>query len=103
MQIQKLLSGFVVGLPSDPKMVFGPKDYSNHERKAVGWNSIAAGFFDNSKEVDPTELNDKFHTGIPLLLEEETIIRAFVQARDMFLYTNRRQIIVDTKGERRRL
>ena len=31
-------------------------------------------------------------------MEEETILRAFSQARDMFLFTNRRYVIVDTKG-----
>lgn len=98
MQIQKLLSGFIVGLPTDSKLVFGPKDYTNHERNSVGLNSLAAGFFDNSKEIDFKEINDKLHTDIPMLLEEENVIRAFAQARDMFIYTNRRFIIVDTKG-----
>ena len=98
MQLQKLLSGFIVGLPTDSKLVFAPKDYSNHERTAVGWNSLAAGFFDNSKEIGATEINDKLHTDIPMLLEEERVIRAFAQARDMFVYTNRRFIIIDTKG-----
>jgi Bacterial PH domain len=87
-----------VGLRTDPKMVFRTKDYSNHDRNAVGWNSLAAGFFDNSKEIDSTEINARFHSEIPLLLEEEKILRAFVQARDMFIYTNRRLVIVDTKG-----
>lgn len=98
MQIQKLLSGFVIGLPSDSKIVFGPKNYANHERNAVGWNSLAAGFFDNSKEIDVGEIDAKLHFDIPMLLEEEKILRAFKQARDMFLYTNRRFLIVDTKG-----
>jgi hypothetical protein len=98
MQIQKLLTGFIVGRPTDSKIVFGPKNYGNHERKAVGWNSLAAGFFDNSKEIDPAEINEKLHVDIPMLLEEETVLRAFSQARDMFLYTNRRFLIVDTKG-----
>ncbi len=98
MQIQRLLSGFLVGLPTDAKISFGPKDYANHERTRIGWNSLAAGFFDNSKEIAATEMNDKLHTDIPMLLEEEKVIRAFAQARDMFLYTNRRLIILDTKG-----
>jgi hypothetical protein len=98
MQIQKLLSGFVIGLPSDSKIVFGPKNYANHERKAVGKTSFAAAFFHNSKEIDAAEVDAKLHFDIPMLLEEETILRAFRQARDMFLYTNRRFLIVDTKG-----
>lgn len=98
MQIQKLLTGFVIGRPTDSKIRFGPKDYSNHERKGLGWNSVAAGFFDNSKEIDPSEIDAKLHFDIPMLLEEEKVLRAFQQARDMFLYTNRRFLIIDTKG-----
>ena len=98
MQIQKLLSGFVIGLPTDSKLVFGPKNLAIHERDAVGWNSLAAGFFDNSKEVDAGEIDVKLHDDVPMLLEEETVLRAFKQARDMFVYTNRRFLIIDTKG-----
>eukprot|EP00934_Nitzschia_sp_Nitz4_P001229 Nitzschia sp. Nitz4//scaffold122_size67431//29226//31869//NITZ4_006084-RA/size67431-augustus-gene-0.56-mRNA-1//-1//CDS//3329534400//1229//frame0 len=98
LQIQKLLTGFVVGLPTDSKIHFGPKNYENHERKPVGWNSLAAGFFDNSKEIEAGEIDSAFHSDIPLLLQEETVLRAFCQARDMYVYTNRRFIIVDTKG-----
>jgi hypothetical protein len=98
MQIQKLLSAFIVGRDSDSTIVFGPKDYSNHERNAVGWNSLAAGFFNNSKEIEAEEINVKLHSDIPLLLEEEKVLRAFRQARDMFVYTNRRYLIIDTKG-----
>jgi Bacterial PH domain len=98
MQIQKMLSGFIVGKPTDPKMVFGAKNYSQHASNAIGWNSLAAGFFDNSKEISGDEINDKFHNNIPLLLEHEKVLRAFRQARDMFVYTDRRLILVDTKG-----
>jgi hypothetical protein len=98
MQIQRLLSGFVVGLPTDGKLLFGPKNLANHERKAVGFSSLAAGFFDNSKEIGADEIDSKLHNEIPMLLEEEKVLRAFQQARDMFVYTNRRFIIIDTKG-----
>eukprot|EP00529_Nitzschia_sp_RCC80_P001292 CAMPEP_0113440680 /NCGR_PEP_ID=MMETSP0014_2-20120614/683_1 /TAXON_ID=2857 /ORGANISM="Nitzschia sp." /LENGTH=93 /DNA_ID=CAMNT_0000331483 /DNA_START=122 /DNA_END=399 /DNA_ORIENTATION=- /assembly_acc=CAM_ASM_000159 len=48
MQVQRLLSAFIVGRHTDSKVVFGPKNYANHERNYVGWNSLAAGFFDNA-------------------------------------------------------
>ena len=98
MQIQRLLSCFVIGLPSDEKVVFGPKNLQNHERAPIRINSVAAAFFDNSKEVDADEIDDKYHNAIPILLEDEQVFRAFRQARDMFVYTNRRFLIVDTKG-----
>jgi hypothetical protein len=98
MQIQQMLSGFIVGRADDPKMVFRPKDYGNHEKNAVGLDSIAAGFFDNSKEIDTAEINAKLHDEIPMLLQEEQVLRAFQQARDIFIYTKRRFLIIDTKG-----
>jgi len=96
MQIQKLLSGFVIGLPTDSKLVFGPKNYANHEKNSIGLSSL--GIFNNSTEVDPGEIDSKLHFDIPMLLKEEKVLRAFKQARDMNLYTNRRLIIMDTKG-----
>jgi hypothetical protein len=98
MQIQKLMTGFCLGLPSDSKIVFGPKNYANHERKRVGVNSLAVAFFDNSKEINANEINDRFHNELPLLLEEENVLKAFSQARDMYVFTNRRILLVDTKG-----
>jgi hypothetical protein len=99
MQIQQMLSGFIIGRPGDPKMVFRPKNYENHERTAIGWDSFVATFLDNSTEMENAEeLNSKLHDEIPMLLEEETILRAFQQGRDMFIYTNRRYLIIDTKG-----
>ena len=98
MQIQKLLTGFCIGLPTDSKMVFGPKNYGNHEKKVVGMSSIVAGFLDNSKEISADEMNDKFHNALPMMLEEEKVLRAFSQARDLFIWTNRRVLLVDTKG-----
>jgi hypothetical protein len=98
MQIQQMLSGFIIGRPDDSKMVFRPKNYENHERTAIGWSSVGAAFLDNSKEIDSEEINTKLHDDIPMLLEEETVLRAFQQGRDMFIYTNRRYLIIDTKG-----
>lgn len=97
MQIQKLLAGFCVGLASDSKIILGPKDYSPHERNAVGTSSLVAAFFDNAQEIDAAEMSEKFHNDVPLLLEEEAVLRALSQARDMFIFSNRRIILVDTK------
>ena len=87
-----------MGVPTDPKMVFSKKNYGKHDRDAVGMDSLKAAFFDHSKEVDTIEIDARFHSEIPLLLEEEKVLRAFSQARDMFLYTDRRFIIVDRQG-----
>ena len=85
MQLQKLLSGFIVGLPTDSKLVFAPKDYSNHERKPVGWNSLSARVLDNSKDIEIrlAKIKIKLYTEIPMLLEQERATRTFAQARAM--------------------
>jgi len=98
MQIQMLLSGFVVGLKTDSKLEFAKKNYEAHEKKKIGMDSLSAGFWGQSKEVDAAELDAKFHFDIPMLLKEENVTRAFSEGRDMYLYTNRRLIIVDCKG-----
>lgn len=95
MQIQKFMSGFIIGLPSDPTMVFGPKNYATNEANRIGKESVSAAFWDNSKEIDSEELNEKFHQEIPLLLEMERVLRVFKQGRDLFLYTDRRYIEVE--------
>lgn len=95
MQIQKFISGFVVGLPSDPTMVFGPKNYAANESNTLGMESVSAAFWDNSKEINSEEINEKFHTEIPLLIEMEKVLRVFKQGRDLFVYTDRRYIEVE--------
>jgi hypothetical protein len=98
MQISEMLSGFIIGRADDPKMVFRPKNYENHENNAIGFGSVVAGFLDNSKEIETAEINTKLHDEIPMLLQAEQVLRAFQQGRDFFIYTNRRFLIIDTKG-----
>ncbi len=49
----------------------------------------------NAEEVDVKKLGDEF---TPLLVEDEQITRAFKLVRDMFLFTNKRLIMVDKQG-----
>lgn len=99
-QINKFLSALIIGLPGDPKVDLGQKNYANSQAdvQAVGMQSLVAGFFQNSKEVDAIEIDTMLRTSPALLLEEEKVLKAFKQARDMFVYTNRRMIIIDTQG-----
>jgi hypothetical protein len=98
-QINKFLAAMLIGLPTDPKVDMGNKDYVHQaETDVAGAASLWAAFFDNSKETDATEMDAIFRTNPKLLLDEEKVIRAFKQARDMFVYTTRRIIFVDAKG-----
>eukprot|EP00536_Pseudo-nitzschia_multiseries_P003693 jgi/Psemu1/236933/estExt_Genewise1.C_580034 len=95
MQIQKLLSGIIIGRPTDSTLVFGPKKHGgNQSSEPLGFSSFAT----NSTELNPELINEEYHDMIPLLLDEETVLRAFKQGRDMFIYTNRRLMHVDKQG-----
>jgi len=99
MQVQRLLSTFIVGLPSDGKVIFGPKDYGAHERAPLlGGGDMGAAILSQSTEIDAGEMDAKFRFDYPLLLEEEKVVKAFQQNRDMFLWTTRRWISIDAKG-----
>jgi len=95
MQIQQMLSAVCVGLPDDPKLVFRTKSFENKEQHKFEMGDM---FVQRSNEIDPGTIEGKFRFEIPLLLEKERILRAFEEARDMYLFTDRRYIIVDTKG-----
>lgn len=98
MQIQKLLSAFIIGKPSDNKVRFGPKNYGANSKNRPGFGSLKASILGRSTETNADAVNVKFHNEVPLLLEEETVVRAFEEGRDMYVYTDRRLILVDTKG-----
>jgi len=97
MMIQKLLSGFIAGRHTDAKIIFGPKNYTAHKTNMFGGlkNLTLTG---GAKEVEVDEMNAKYHFEISMLLEEETVLRSFVEGRDYWLYTNRRFIHIDAKG-----
>jgi len=98
-QINKFLSALIVGLPTDPQVDFGKKNYgAPTEGQKIGKASILAAIFENSTEIDSGETENTFRTQPELLLEKESVLRAFKQGRDMFVYTTRRILIIDTKG-----
>ena len=49
----------------------------------------------NSSEVSPDKVFSEFE---PILIEGETIIKSFKLIRDMFVFTNKRLILVDKQG-----
>jgi hypothetical protein len=97
MMVHKLLSGFIVGRHTDARIIVGPKNYTAHGTNMFGGlkNLTPTG---GAMEVEVDEMNAKHHSEISLLLEEETVLRSFVEGRDYWLYTNRRFIHIDAKG-----
>lgn len=49
----------------------------------------------NSSEVSPDKVINEFE---PILIEGETIVKSFKLIRDMFVFTNKRLILVDKQG-----
>ena len=55
-------------------------------------------FKDNQRPLDAVEMNQYYHTIIPLLQQNETIELAFKGRRDITLFTTKRIIDIDPKG-----
>lgn len=53
------------------------------------------GFFGNAKEVNSKELQADLNT---LLIPGETVVRAFRIVRDLFVFTDKRLILIDKQG-----
>lgn len=97
-QINKFLSSLIISLPNDAKIDFGKKNYESGNREANPINKGSFGLLNNSREIDASEIEIKLRTDPPLLLDEEKVLRAFQSGRDVDVYTDRRMLIIDTKG-----
>lgn len=97
-QINRFFSALIIGLPTDSKVDFGAKDYSSGNQGANMISAKSMGMLNNCWEVDAGEIDVKLRSEPELLLKEETVLRAFQSGRDMTVYTDRRMIIIDTKG-----
>ncbi|WP_322509868.1 PH domain-containing protein [Anaerolinea sp.] len=53
------------------------------------------GIFGNATEISPKELSKELE---PILIEGETILKAFKVIRDLFVFTDKRLILVDKQG-----
>lgn len=69
-----------------------------HETDKAGPSSLVAFVTNNSQSVDPAELDHKLHSQPPLLLADEKVELAFKMARDMFVYTTHRVLVIDVQG-----
>lgn len=57
--------------------------------------SLFDGLMGNASEVDPNEAQQEY---APILASGETVQKAYRLIRDMFLFTDRRLILVDRQG-----
>jgi len=98
-QINKFFSALIIGLPTDaPVDCFGLQNYKSGLCVSNPISKSNIGLLNNSWEIDAKEMDRHLRTDPPLLLNEEKVLRAFQSGRDIDVYTNRRMIIIDTKG-----
>lgn len=97
-QINRFLSALIIGQPTDKKVDLGIKNYNSGDREANPINAGSFGMLSNAWEIDSFEIESKLRTDPCLLLDEEKVLKAFQSGRDIDVYTNRRMIIIDTKG-----
>jgi len=69
-----------------------------HDKDTAGASSFVSFITNNSESIDPEELNHKLHSQPPLLLADERVELAFKMARDMFVYTTHRVLVIDVQG-----
>jgi sporulation protein YlmC with PRC-barrel domain len=70
----------------------------NMDKKQTTAGNIIDWFGDNAKQVDAKEVETKFKTEFPILLEDEKVEMAFKSGRDTKCFTNKRILMVDVKG-----
>ena len=57
--------------------------------------SLISGILGHATAVDIGKLQEQF---TPLLIKDEKLIAAYKLVRDLFVFTNKRLILVDTQG-----
>ena len=97
-EIQMFLTGMILGKEEDRVSYQTNTLNYEHQEDAVGANSLAAFFTNNSKVIDAAEVDHKLHSDPPVLLKDERVELAFKQARDMFIYTTHRVMLIDVQG-----
>lgn len=71
---------------------------SDVSKEEKGFEKFLSKIGNDQRAIDPAEMNTLFHTDIPILLENETIVLAFKAGRDATFFTNLRVVAMDVKG-----
>jgi hypothetical protein len=72
--------------------VSGPVQDANADTGILDWIG------NNAEQIDPQQIDGKFRSSPPILLDDENTVMAFKCGRDLTLYTTKRIIRIDTQG-----
>lgn len=96
--IQKFLSAILLDNMEEAGQYLNSKTPIVFTPNVAGMDSFMSWITNNSSAVDTAVLDSQLHSDPPILLDEERVSRAFRQGRDMFVYTDRRVILMDVQG-----
>lgn len=100
--IQKFLSAVVLGSEEEASRYLESREPIIPTVSPVGMDSFTSFLLNNSTQVDTSATEAQLRSNPSILLEEERVVRAFKQARDMYVYTTLRILLVDVQGLRGR-
>lgn len=98
LQIQKFLTGMILGGPDDKASYITNTLAYQPESNSAGLKSFLSFLTDNAKAIEPDLVDARLHSDPPILLADEKVECAFRKARDMYVYTSHRALIVDVQG-----
>jgi len=64
----------------------------------MSMDSFFAWFTGDSKEENASLISKKLHSEPPILLDDETVEKAYRAGRDLHVYTTKRYLLLDSQG-----
>ena len=98
--LQKFLSSVLMGTPQDMAKYFSSKQPIAMPVNTMKMDNFLTFLLGNSQSVDAQVVDHQLHSEPSILLDEERVDAAFTEGRDMYVYTNKRLLIVDVQGLR---
>lgn len=96
--IQKFLAAIILGNPKEAGRFLDSQEPLMPKPDAAGVKSFMSFLGNHSKVEDALAVNAQLHSDPSILLDDENVTNAFSQGRDLFVYTNKRVLVVDVQG-----
>jgi hypothetical protein len=98
--VQKFLATMVIGNRDDVARYFTSNGSPIEVENPIKLSDFGSWLTDNSVEEDPEVINHQLHSGPPILLANEKCERVYKSGRDLYVYTNKRVLLIDVQGIR---